>query len=360
MPKLDIIVPVFDPGIPEDSGRAKKDGIWPELRRAEANRFAYKMKVALEDLGVFGAVRVAPDSSATGDLYVVGKILESNGAEVEIEIQVVDISEKEWFTKSFDLDVSEGFYDNARNKGLDPYDPVFEEAAIYVAERLNGFDGKELENLQMLTDIRFGASFSEEVFAQYIKVEKNFWGSKNLVLASMPSSDDPMIRRVKAIRVRDQLFTDRMQSHYVEFSLKMGDSYSIWQSSSSFEVRAERAAQRKAFGQALVGVLLVAGAVAAANNNRNYNSGTTAAAVAAGVGGITMLTESFKTSQEAKVHREALAELGESLDIELAPTVVEFEESTAELTGDAHQQFNQWRIFLKKIYVAEAVPDVQL
>ena len=35
-----------------------------------------------------------------------------------------------------------------------------------------------------------------------------------------------------------------------------------------------------------------------------------------------------KTSEEAKIHREALEELGESIDIELGPQVVEFEEET--------------------------------
>jgi hypothetical protein len=359
-PKLDIIVPVFDPGIPDDLERAKKDGVWPELRRAEANRFAYKMKIALEETGTFGAVRVTPDKSDTGDLYVIGKIEKSNGAEVGIEVQVFDISDKKWLSKSFDHTVPGGFYDNIRNKGRDPYDPVFAEAASYIAAKLSGADEEEVANLKRLTDIRFGASFSEDAFAQYLKVEKTFWGGRKVTLAGMPSSDDPMVRRVRAIRVRDQLFVDRMQSHYVEFSQKMEDSYAVWQSSSSLEVKAERAAKNKAFGQALVGVLLVAGAVAAANNNNNYNPGTTAGAVAAGVGGVALLSKSFKTSQEAKVHREALAELGQSLDIEMAPTVVAFEESTAELTGDASEQFNQWRAFLREIYVAEAVPDVQL
>ena len=57
-PRLDVVVPVFDPGIAlneglksendtsgEDFGtETQSDGIWPELRRAEANRFALKLK----------------------------------------------------------------------------------------------------------------------------------------------------------------------------------------------------------------------------------------------------------------------------------------------------------------------------
>jgi hypothetical protein len=42
--KLDLIIPVFDPGLPEGPVNSDKEDIWPELRRAEANRFAYKLK----------------------------------------------------------------------------------------------------------------------------------------------------------------------------------------------------------------------------------------------------------------------------------------------------------------------------
>jgi len=96
-PKLDIVIPVFDPGLPEDPSKYKDEGIWPELRRAEAYRFAFKLKSALEETGAFGAVRVAPDETATGDLYIIGKIAESDGEDVEIDLDVVDISGDQWF-----------------------------------------------------------------------------------------------------------------------------------------------------------------------------------------------------------------------------------------------------------------------
>jgi hypothetical protein len=97
--KLEVIVPVFDPGLTAEAEKYSEEGIWPELRRAEANRFAYKLKTALEDTNAFGAVRVTPDNTATGDLYVLGKIVESNGEKIEIEIKLVDITGKQWFTK---------------------------------------------------------------------------------------------------------------------------------------------------------------------------------------------------------------------------------------------------------------------
>ena len=76
--------------------------------------------------------------------------------------------------------------------------------------------------------------------------------------------------------------------------------------------------------------------------------------------GAELIKESFKTSEEAKVHRDAINELGQSVDMELSSQVIAFEKQTVELTGTAKQQFDQWRDFLHKIYEQEMTPDTQL
>ena len=58
LPKLDVIIPVFDPGLPEDLEDYEDENIWPEIRRAEANRFAYKLKEKLDETGQFGSQSV--------------------------------------------------------------------------------------------------------------------------------------------------------------------------------------------------------------------------------------------------------------------------------------------------------------
>ena len=58
--KLDVIIPVFDPGLSETAENYEEDGIWPELRRAEANWFAYKLKQAIDGSNSLAAVRVTP------------------------------------------------------------------------------------------------------------------------------------------------------------------------------------------------------------------------------------------------------------------------------------------------------------
>ena len=359
-PKIDVIIPVFDPGLPEDPDDYEKNNIWPELRRSEANRFAWKLKTVLEKTDKFGAVRVTPDSSATGDLYVLGKIKKSNGEAVEIDLIVVDISGRAWLDKSYEHTVSEEFFRDQRNTGKDPYNPVFEKAAQDIAKELKSYDNKQLNDLHYLADMRFGAGFSDPAFGHFIGKQND-----KIFLIAKPSEDDPMYRRIKSIRVRDQLFIDSMQSNYEAFSSQMNESYRMWQQQSLIEVKAAREAEKEKWLNAIGGTLLIGVAVLSAlagakSDSYGGSSAGATGAIISGTAGAQMLKESFKTSEEAKMHRDTINELGQSLDMELSPQVIAFEKQTVELTGDAKQQFDQWRDFLQKIYEQESTPDVQL
>jgi hypothetical protein len=49
----------------------------------------------------------------------------------------------------------------------------------------------------------------------------------------------------------------------------------------------------------------------------------------------------------------ALEELGQSLDAEITPRVIELEDRTVRLTGNVEDQYDQWRELLADIYAAE-------
>ena len=73
-----------------------------------------------------------------------------------------------------------------------------------------------------------------------------------------------------------------------------------------------------------------------------------------------MMQKSFASNAEGKYHRDNLMELGASLNLEVAPQVVQVEEQTFTLQGDMKSQYRQWQAFLKALYEAEATPAVQL
>ena len=351
--RLDVIVPVFDPGLPEDPDDYEKEGVWPELRRAEANRFAVALRQALQDTQVFGDVRVSPDTEATGDLYVIGRIEKSNGQDVKIAIEAVDISGRRWMRERYRHRVKEQFWRGPRNAGIDPYQPVFDEAAEDVAALVEKRSSQELTELRRIAEIRFAKSLSEAAFAEYVEERGG-----RVTLTALPDRADPMLERTRAIRVREGLFMDRMQTHYDAFAQRTDASYAAWQEHSLTEVKARNEARGRAVVQGVVGaVLAVGGAYAAIKGGGDYDPGTEVAGITAAIAGAVLISKSFESSAEGRVHADALTELGESLDVEVASQTVELEGTTAELTGDAREQFRQWRAFLRRIYDEERTPE---
>ena len=372
---LDIVVPTFDAGL---NATVDVDApVWPELRRAEANLFAIELKNALERTEKFGAVRVTPDQSATAAIYVMGRIVESKGHEVEIDLAVADISGRDlvheqggfgfgkskpkmhdiFKTKSFSHDVDEKFFKNPRLKNQQPYQPLFDEAAAFVVDLLETYNNKQVTVLNKLTDMRFAASFSEDAFAEHMETKKG-----RVILTSLPSEDDSMYKKVRTIRVRDQLFVDQLQTDYEQFAAKIAPSYRLWQEQTLAEYQAQRQAKKDA-AKAAVGAALMLGLAIAAGSSAydtDYDpvGDTLATTTMIGAGMISagLASDAIKSAEEAKMHNELIKELGDSVEIDVTPKVVAFEEKEKELVGDAKEQFAQWRAFLKTIYELEKTP----
>ena len=372
---LEIVIPTFDAGL-----GTTKDGdtpVWSELRRAEANLFAIELKAALERSEKFGAVRITPDRSATAAIYVMGRIAESKGHHVEIDLAVADISGRDlvdensgfsfskpkpkmhdiFKTKSFSHNVDEAFFKNPRHKSKNPYQPVFDEAADFVVKLLQTYDTKQVNDLTKLSDMRFAASFSEDAFAEHMEIKQG-----RVILTSLPSEEDSLYQKVRAIRVRDQLFVDELQTDYEQFAAKIAPTHRLWQEQTLTEIQAQRQAKKDA-AKAAVGAALMLGLAIAAGQSaydNNYDpvgdSLAATAMVGAGMVGIGLVGDAIKSSEEAKMHNELIKELGDSIEIDVAPKVVAFEEKERQLVGNAKEQFAQWREFLKTIYELEKTP----
>tara|TARA_A100001015_G_scaffold58064_1_gene63921 strand:+ start:1029 stop:2279 length:1251 start_codon:yes stop_codon:yes gene_type:complete len=345
---LNIIIPAFDPGIDND------EKVFQELRNFEARRFAVKLKTALENTNSVGAVRVTPNTSASGQIYVLGKIKESNGYKVKIKIKVIDASGQKILDKDFSEKIDSSHYNNVRTKNIDAYNPLFEKVALKIIKKIEKLKSKRVYELINISNLRFGAEFSPESFKEYLGRKNNKFSLK-----ALPSEDDPMLQRVNSIMIREQLFVDSLQSHYDKFANLSNQSYVLWQGQSYNEIIAERKAKTKALGRGILGALSIAAAVASATAPKNYNDDYSGEVAMLTLGG-KLLEDAAKYKAEAKMHRDSIKELGASIDAELAPNVIEFENKTIELSGNAKQQFIEWRKFLKKMYELEKTPDVQL
>jgi len=374
--KLDVIIPVFDPGLDDE---VIGETVWGELRRAEATIFANQLKTTLDATGMFAAVRVAPDATATAELYIQGRIEESTGHDVEISLSVSSIAGEDVIARSaaagfsfarlvqrdgltakkFKYTIDKNYFTTPRNNKQEAYQPIFDEASDFILSLLAKYSEAEKTELSNLSDLRFAASFSEDAFSEYMVTEKG-----KTVLVGMPSMDDPMYQKVRALRVRDQLFIDDLQNEYQEFNQQINESYLLWQEQSLEEHVLRKEAKARSNKKILGGIVLIGLAILSASSNSGQNTvadnAASTAAVTAGVAAAGLISSGIHDRKEAAMHNETIKELGQSVDIEMSPQVVAFEEREKELVGDSAEQFQQWRSFLKTIYELERTPDVQL
>ena len=349
---LSVSIVVFDPGLPEDPADYYSDTSWPELRRAESMHMAVILKETMEKTANFGAVRITPDARSSSDLHVQARIEQSNGEDVRLKVTVSDSTGKKWINnKEYKARINESIFQDPRYRDedgeltVDPYDVIYERIAVDIAKLK--ISGEKAAKVRTVTKLRFAQNMSREAFSDILKQRNGIY-----TLAGLPDDDDPMMKRIENIKYRDDMFIDSLQPYYESFSSDMSKPYSVWQQQAYVESKSAREQKARAAGQAVLGILMAAITIAA-TGDMPTEAGAQTVAILGTLATIAVFSESFKASAEAKVHRDALSELGNSLDANLAPSVINMEEKTEELTGSAKEQFQQLREILKRIFAEE-------
>ena len=203
-----------------------------------------------------------------------------------------------------------------------------------------------IAELRTISEIKFAQSFSPSAFERYlVQDEEGLYQ-----LTSLPADNDPMLMRVRQIRERDYLFVDTLQGYYDTFVKSMETPYQEWRAMSYEEVKQMREMKRKARNNTIMGVAAIVGGIAAAGAGGGAARQAGNVAVA---GGGYLVKSGFDRRSEAKMHIEALQELGDSMEAEVEPQIVELEDRTVTLSGSVENQYQQWRELLKEIYQAE-------
>jgi hypothetical protein len=98
------------------------------------------------------------------------------------------------------------------------------------------------------------------------------------------------------------------------------------------------------------GAAIVAGIAAAGSGG---DRATRTAGNVAIIGGGYLLKAGLESRAEAQIHVEALEEVGQSLEAEITPSVIELEDRTVMISGSVEDQYAQWREVLADIYRSE-------
>jgi hypothetical protein len=325
---------------------AQEEGTSNEIRKAESHFIPYHLKSTLQQTGHWGAVRVIPTATDSLDLFVKGKIEESTGEHLTLDIEVVDATGRQWFTREYKKKASQFSYSGNRPGVEDAYQDLYNAIANDMAEFKKKLTADDIRKIRTTSKLKFARAFAPDAFGGYLVKGKT--GATEI--KRLPADDDPMMARLLKIREREYMFIDTLNEQYDGFYNEMWPSYENWRQLNMTENKARREIKRKAIQQQLIGALLIAGAIAAGSSNSGSMAAVQTSMI---VIGSQVLINGFNVSKEAEIHEAAIQELSESFSSEMQPVVMEFEGRQYELTGSAEEQFNQWRALLRSIYFAE-------
>lgn len=340
---LDVGIAIFNPGLEEYD---EKDQVYPEVRRAEARFMPQLLAEAMQQSGAWGAVRVLPDNDRITDLRIDGEILYSDGERVELAILAIDSQGNTWLDNTYSARTSRYAYRSATRRQYDPFQALYHRIANDLLQKQAGMSSRNLQVIRTITELRFAREFASGSFEGYLEQTRN----GKYRIARLPAEGDPMLERVRTIRKRDHLFVDTLQTYYRDFSGAMYEPYQEWRKMSYEEAVALQELQAQSRRQLTAGgAAILAGIAASGSNDRSMRT----AGFVSMMGGGSLLKSGLETRNEARMHTQALEELGLSLEAEITPRVIELDDRSVMLSGNVEDQYNQWRDILEEIYRTE-------
>ncbi|HCO58762.1 MAG TPA: hypothetical protein DIT58_01105 [Porticoccaceae bacterium] len=342
---LDVGILAFNPGL-DDLDKKEEANILPAVRNAEAHYLATQLTHTIQDSAAWGAVRLLPSEQVITDIYISGAIQQSDGEKLALDITVRDSSGKRHYQKTYQALASRYAYERRKKLQRDPFQGLFNQIANDLVQWRQQLSGKQALDIRTISTLRFARDFSPEAFSQHL--EENRKGQLKVV--RLPAENDPILARIEPLRERDYLYIDTVQAYYDAFSQQMKEPYQTWRAESYDEVMAARELKRQSIQRTAGGVAAILAGIVASGSN----SGAARASGAVAIGSGALLVKSgLGKKAEAQIHIEALAELGQSLEAEVEPRVIELEDQTITLTGNVQMQYQQWREILRKIYLNE-------
>jgi hypothetical protein len=356
---LDVGIRIFDAGIPasianDDEALAKKR-IYPDLRRAEARYMPTLLRETLEGSAQWGAVRVVPETAQFIDVIVAGKLVDSNGGLLTLEVSAWDAAGRTWIKdKRYTALADLGSYKTeAALQARDPFQNIYSEIANDLVAARDKLTALDRVNIRKIASLKFAADLAPEAMQGMVTKDKQGVAQ----IARLPADTDPTLGRIERIRERDTAVVDTVNDYYASFADSMESSYGSWRQTSFSELEKEMRAKSAARTRTVLGAAALIASIFAPNQCGGYDYNCrrieNAARNAGTMGGIAAVLSGMKKYADAKVHADALKELTQSFQAEVAPQVLEVEGHTLRLTGTAEEQYREWRKMLRQIYLEE-------
>ncbi len=347
---LDIGLGVLDPGVSgdlEDIEKLQEKNIYPKVREAEARYIPYMLRNTIEQSNLWGAVRMVPEQDPLSEVYLNGRIVKSDGTELQVEISARDATGRHWFTKTYDDIASKFAYRDDLQYPGDVFQDIYNQVANDLYHYRQKLNSDQLHEIRTIANLRYAAALSPDAFGEHLKTDKR----GNLRINRLPADDDPMMQRVQRIRESEYLFIDTVDQQFARFFHEMDPSYDNWRRFSYEEIIAERELKRSSRMRMLAGAAAVVGGAVTSSKARTRvgqvvgNAGI--------LGGVSALRQGYDVRKQAKIHQTALQELAASFDAEIEPIVIDVQGEVVKLNGTLDAQYKEWRDILRQIYAEE-------
>ena len=339
----------LDAGIVQFKGKVDEEEVaegevFRQVRRAETLYFPQQLRQAMLRGGGWRHVWVVPER-AVPDLRIEGEILESNGSELELEIRATDSTGEPWLDRVYGHEFTEADYageDRAR-----PLQNLFDRIAKDLLAERDRRGVAAMKEIRAVAELRFAEEFAPQAFERYVKADKD-----RTRLISLPAEEDTLYQLVLQIKERDDLFIETLQQYSEGFAEKIDASYRDWTRQSFYERRAHDEGVAASVTQGLLSALAIIGGVVVAADSGSTPETRRLGMIIAGTGAYGAY-DAYQDYEATEIHEAALKELGQSLDLEVEPQVVQVENQTRTLTGSVEDQYQQWHEILNEIYLSE-------
>ncbi len=314
------------------------------IREAESRFMPFLLKQTLLQGAQWGDIKILAEQDVGFGLLIQGKIIESNGHTLKLNISVADASGEQWFKKDYVEHIDKNVF-TLNNLGADdPFQGIYTRIANdLLLYRESHLDRQSITHINNLANVQFAARFSPAVFGRYTIIDKDNKQS----LIGLPAENDPIVKRIEKIRVRDDAFHDVMQQYYAKFSRHISNTYYQWRYEDFHERLRLRQQQTAAGGELVKGTMWIVFSVALGKVSNIWRR--LGFVGAASYGGKSIV----KGLDGLAVSDDFLKELAASFGDSVTTQIVELEDRSIQLSGTVEQQYAQWREILEQIYAIE-------
>ena len=327
---LEVGVMVFTATESDQQRYQPGDWIFDEIIEKETRFLPQLLRDTLIESNHWGAIRVIPESDPSLDLFVSGRIIQSDGLNLVIQIQAVDSTGLEWLNQTYaDLAELEDYPESTRftlentfdaSNFIDPFQDIYNQIANDLLAVRDSFSDQSLGNIKAVTEMTYASDLSPESFSHTL-VE----GPDGLLMVdSLLALDDPMLKRVADMQYRHHLFIDTVDEYYATLYNDIKPAYVLWRRYSIDEINETEAAKQQA-------------------QRNNYGNSSN----------FLTLSQRYDRFKWSKLFAREFTELASGFNTELAPAILELNTQVRGLDGTMEQQYREWRGILRNLFELE-------